>query len=282
MKEEETEGRIYKYLKISKNTKENLINNVLYFSDPEKFNDPCDCKHHIIHEGTKEDWRNYLRNESRSDIDQLIREKKVKSKKKNIFELNRTKLDKETREDVFKKRQFRASCFCETNSNILMWTKYAEKNQGICLCFKTRKEGDNHSFVLDSMPPFLLYPVKYIEQKPKIVNMVTLKFENKKELMEFFTKKDIKWEKENEHRILIMKNEFKQGFTKKFIKEDLEGVIFGLKTKPETIQELYKIINTHYLQQGIKVNFYDTHEGQDKYEIIKIESIEEYYPFLKP
>jgi hypothetical protein len=32
----------------------------------------------------------------------------------------------------------------------------------------------------------------------------------------------------------------------------------------------------------IKVNFYDTHEGQDKYEIKKIESIEEYYPFLKP
>jgi len=61
-------------------------------------------------------------------------------------------------------------------------------------------------------------------------------------------------------------------------KEDLEGVIFGLNAKPEEIKEIYDIIQTHYLQHGIKVNFYRTYKIQGEFaiEVKKIESISQY------
>jgi hypothetical protein len=102
--------------------------------------------------------------------------------------------------------------------------------------------------------------------------------EQYEELMKFFLTKYSDWIYENEYRITIRKDEFEQGYTKKFKKEDLEGVIFGLNAKPEKIKEIYEIIDTHYLQQGIRVNFYGTHKIQGEFaiEVKKIESINKY------
>ena len=94
MEKEETEERLFfRYQKIDEYTKDNLKNNVLYFNDPENFNDPFDCKIDIIYQGTKEDWSNYILryNIDPKEINQWIRDKKLR-RKKNILILNRTKI----------------------------------------------------------------------------------------------------------------------------------------------------------------------------------------------
>jgi hypothetical protein len=281
MEKEETEEKLFfRYQKIDDYTKDNLKKNVLYFNDPENFNDPFDCKIDITLEGTKEDWLNYLlRNRRPSEINQLIKDKKIK-RKKNFYILNRTKINNELGEEFFEKSPHRVCCFSATKLNILMWSHYAENHEGICLCFRTHKIGNGHFLTLDSIP-HILFPVKYDKEKPKIVNM--LYEEQYIKLMDFILTKYSDWDYETEYRIPILKDKFVQGYTKKFNKEDLEGVIFGLNAKPEKIKEIYEIINAHYLQQDIKVNFYSTHKIQGEFaiEVKKIESISKYLTNLR-
>lgn len=276
MEKEETEERLFfRYQKINECTKDNLKKNVLYFNDPENFNDPFDCKIDIIYQGTKEDWSNFFIRYNKGPIEFIrwIREKKIK-RKKNILILNPTKINNQFRE-LLENSYYRVCCFSATKFNILMWSHYAENHLGICLCFRTQKKGNAHYLTLGS-EPIILFPIKYVKEKPKKVNML---YEGHyQELMDFFLKKYTNWGYENEYRIIIKKDEFEEGYTKKFRKEDLEGIIFGLNAKPEKIKEIYEIINTHYLQQGIKVNFYSTHKIQGEFaiEVKKIESVSKY------
>lgn len=277
MEKDENEERLFfRYQKIDEYTKDNLKNNVLYFNDPENFNDPFDSKIDITYQGTKEAWSNFLLRNKKNpkEISQWIRDKKIK-RKKNILILNRTKINNELRKEIFEKSHYRICCFSATKLNILMWSHYAENHQGICLCFKTNKKGNAYFLTLDSKP-YILFPVEYVKEKPKKVNML---YEGQyKELMNFFLTKYTDWNYENEYRVTIMKDEFEQGYTKKFRKEDLEGIIFGLNAESEKIKEIYEIIDTYYLQQGIKVNFYNTHKIQGEFaiEINKIKSIGKY------
>jgi hypothetical protein len=211
---------------------------VLYFNDPENFNDPFDCKIDITHEGTKEDWSNYLlRNHSPLEINQLIKDKKIK-RKKNYYILNRNKINNELREEVFEKSPHRVCCFSATKLNILMWSHYAENHEGICLCFRSHKKGNGHFLTLDSKP-YILFPVKYAKEKPKKVNM--LYEEQYQKLMDFSLTKYSDWNYETEYRIPILKDKFVQGYTKKFNKEDLEGVIFGLIPNQKKLKRFMKL-----------------------------------------
>ena len=273
MKKSETEEKLFfRYQKINDHTKDNLKNHVLYFNDPENFNDPFDSKVDVIYRGSKEDWINfYLRYDTNPlNIDKLIKNKTLKIKGTELL-FDKTK----NTGDFTAKNYYRVCCFSNEKLNILMWSHYAENHQGICLCFKTHTIENGHFLILDSKQ-HVLYPVKYIEQKPKQVNLL---YEgNYEELMDFFTHKYQDWEYENEYRTLINKSEFEDDYTKEFRKEDLEGVIFGLNAKPDKMKEIYEIINTHYLQKGVKVNFYRTQKTQRYFSlrVKKIDSISKY------
>jgi len=371
MEKEETEGRIYKYRKIDDNTKNNLINNELFFNHPEKFNDPFDSKIKVEYKGTIEDWYNWASRRGKivkTDIDQRMKDEIIIEVENGIFEYNQTKNDKLL--NGLAKNLYKICSFSGTNSSILMWSHYADNHKGICLCFKTqivekyffrwdevpgtdserlieflkrkfsiswfetakiekiddgktiristkknyvslgvnkektkvnlkiddnrtvefiaKAEGSNLNIRLEnnhslefpkakSMPLPILFPVDYHKPKPKIINMLTLPRENK--LMDFYTTKHKDWEYEQEHRQLIFdEDEREEGFTVRYRKKDLEGIIFGLKAKREEIEEIIDIISIFYLWEGIKVNFYSTHEIQDEYaiEVKKIEDIREY------
>lgn len=178
--------------------------------------------------------------------------------------------------DLIEKNVYRVCCFSKTNSNILLWSHYAESHHGICLCFKTDKIEGVHHMKLDSKQ-HPLCPVQYEEQMPPKVNLL---FEgNYVLLIHFILTKYSKWEYEEECRILLREDKFEEGYyTKKFRKDDLEGIIFGLNVERENIEAIYEIIDTHYLQKGIKVNFYYTQKIQGKFaiKVIKIDSITQY------
>lgn len=287
MKKEETEGRLFKYVKINDHTKDNLINNELFFNPPEDYNDPFDSKIEIEYKGTIKDWYYWASRRKKSDkkvIDQWIKDETIIEVGNGIFEFNPTKNDKLLKD--LTKNHYKICCFSETKLSILMWSHYADSHKGICLCFKTQKVENHHLLKLlisesmsMSMPLPILFPVDYNKPKPKKINMLTLPPEENKKLVDFYIIKHHDWGYEQEHRKLIFDEVgHEKGFTVKYRKEDLEGVIFGLNAKPEEIKEIYKIINTHYLQQGIKVNFYSTHKIQGEFaiEVKKIESISKY------
>lgn len=199
-----------------------------------------------------------------------------------IFEFNQTKKDKLLKDP---KNYYKICSFSETDSSIMMWSHYADSHKGICLRFKTQKVGNGHflEFLIPesmSLSPSVLFPVDYDKPKPKIVNMLALSKTNEYEkLMDFYIRKHHDWKYEKEHRQLINDvNGNEKGFTVKYRKKDLEGIIFGLKAKREEIQEICDIISIYYLWEDINVNFYSTHKIQGKFaiEVKKIESISKY------
>ena len=281
MKKDETENRLFfRYQKIDECTKDNLKKNMLYFNDPENFNDPFDCKIDITHEGTKKDWYNFVSKYSIEPtiIDQWIRAGRLKLKRnmrENIYTVDGAKTANELWMKNLKKSYNRICCFSATKLNILMWSHYAENHQGICLCFKTHAKGDGHFLTLNSKL-HILFPVSYINQIPDKVNM--LDGGQSPEVMKFYLTKYTDWDYETEYRIPIPENEFEQDYTKEYRKEDLEGIIFGLNAKSDKIKEICEIIDTHYLQQGINVNLYSTHKipGEFAIGVKKIHSIGKY------
>jgi hypothetical protein len=149
-----------------------------------------------------------------------------------------------------------------------MWSHYANGHKGICLCFKAEKIGDGNFLILDSKPE-VLFPVTYTEKDneklPKQVNMLS-KYEPK-ELTDFLTTKHYLWTYEEEYRLILWKDSFNGKFTKSFRKEDLEGIIFGIKTPFKDIEKVYEKIKPNYLDEDIKIKFYKAQEMQDKYAI---------------
>ena len=291
MKKEETEKRLFfRYQKIDDHLKDNLKKHVLYFSNPLKFNDPFDSKFDVMYKGTKEDWFDFLSRYGMNpiEIDGIInkyKRKKIIKIKENTLILDPhkptfLKTAKQFR-DLLEKNVYRVCCFSKTNLNILLWSHYAESHHGICLCFKADKIEGGHLLKLNSKQ-HPLCPVKYKKQVPAKVNLLFEK--NNVLLIHFILTKYKEWGYEEEYRILLREDEFEGGYyTKKFRKEDLEGIIFGLNVKRENIEAIYDIIDTHYLQKDIKVNFYYTQKIQGKFalKVIKIDSITKYLKKIK-
>jgi len=175
MEKEETEGRLFKYMKINNYTRNNLINNELFFNNPEDFNDPFDSKIEVEFKGTIKDW--YYWASLRKNIDKKVidkwREDEILIEVGNgIFEINPTKNDKILK-DVTKFR-YKICCFSETKLSILMWSHYADSHKGICLCFKTHILENHHLLELPlsysmsmSVPRPILFPVDYNKPKKK-------------------------------------------------------------------------------------------------------------------
>jgi hypothetical protein len=94
-------AKLYKYQCLNKQSLENLINRCIYFSTPDNFNDPFDCKETI----------NFDRPENIEFIE----------------------LWKDRRKQVL--QHMGVACFSATNANILLWSHYADKHMGFCLEF---------------------------------------------------------------------------------------------------------------------------------------------------
>jgi hypothetical protein len=100
------------------------------------------------------------------------------------------------------------------------------------------------------------------------------------ELSAFLLTKHFLWTYEEEYRIILYKTGFNGKFTKSFRKEDLEGIIFGIKTTISDVRKVYEKIKSKYLDEGIKVNFYKAQDVQEMY-AIHIKKIDNMDRFLK-
>jgi len=193
------------------------------------------------------------------------------------------------------------SCFSGRDDSILMWSHYADYHRGICLRFRPYKircerkgsvddilidlgimiEGRDY-YVLKLYSPktkilmnLLLYEVDYKDDLPEPVNYFD-KFRAVK-MHKFLLMKFTDWKYENEHRIIVPDYMLENGLLK-YRKEDLEGIVFGLKINYENAKLVYDTVKKNYLDEGVTVNFYEAVEVPHKYnvEIKQIDDVETY------
>lgn len=190
-------------------------------------------------------------------------------------------------------------CFSGTGKNILLWSHYADYHQGICLKFKSHKRvfGANENYIdhlgyvqpdreycsLDLYNPstnklnsHVFYEIDYKPNPPEPINI----FDEPKNLKfsKFIITKYTNWTYENEYR-LVVDQEVPENGVLNYRKEDLEGVIFGLKIGYNDAKLVYDTIKENYLNKGFNVNFYEAKEVVGKYEVEPelISDVEKYF-----
>ncbi|MHC1756218.1 MAG: DUF2971 domain-containing protein [Methanosarcina sp.] len=232
-------------------TIENLANNQLYFQHPREYNDPYDSMLRYYKESTVEASINKLMKKHG-----FSRDKAIDIIDKNIKK-GLTKRDGDVlRTECYGRDHLPlplVCCFSKNSNNILMWSHYAHHHKGVCLRFKSKlKEGFPHLTI--NSKDVRLFPMNYDIIPPDPINFHNQNEENI-QLSKLLSTKSLDWKYEQEYRMFLTEEDAK-GNLNKFKKDELEGIILGMRTNYIDANEIYKTINENYLKKGINVNFY--------------------------
>jgi Protein of unknown function (DUF2971) len=305
----------YQSLKVEKDDKGNDIiytiqnltnnaNNQLYFSSPSKFNDPFDFRAYCFSIDEEEDLiESIIRIEH---IDRIQAKTQIQSKiDHGIYEI-RDDLIYFEYSDRCRDDKLKVCCFSGRDESILMWSHYADNHQGICIRFRSLLDClnfdedeyylelsiDNQVYNRFEVP---FFKVKYTSDPPEPFNVSDLKENsyfnlNKDRFFDAVLNKFSDWAYEDEHRMIIgyrqgvftSETDFDKGMVK-YPKEDLEGIVFGLRISYENAKLAYETVKKNYLDKGITVNFYEAKEVPRKYAvgIIPIYDVEKYIDSLR-
>ena len=132
--------KLYKYEPFNKYSLSNLKNQQVYFSRPNTFNDPFDCSVNCNFEDlSNTDLIKLHRRYFDLCPDKVQFSTKYGSTPNSAFRQFMTATIKVAFEHHKNEILFNrgVSCFSETNSEILMWSHYANSHQGFCLEFDT-------------------------------------------------------------------------------------------------------------------------------------------------
>lgn len=269
----------YKYRPINPNTDRLLKYNELYFSHPDEFNDPFDCKVDFYHKGTRDKWvtffcqfQNMHPVEANSQVEDCLNNGTLEQEKDGLVLKRSFEFDEGN--------WLRACCFSETKKSILMWSHYTKKHEGICLSFKSYSAGDYYLLPLDSEYVLPCFKVNYLNDKPQAVNLLDMNNtpEIKRIIGDFFIIKSKHWKYEHEYRLLATINDLEGKKTVNFQKDALQGIIFGLRVKPDDAQHIKDIVDEYYKE--IDVKLYTTEKVDGKY-AIDVKEIEDFHKYIE-
>ena len=177
---------------------------------------------------SKTDFLNQLKNLEETNNDFL----------ENIGELYKTvKLKAQTtiHDYIYDTRQKKIAkigvcCFSKNNTNLLMWSHYADSHQGICLEFDSKHEPFSKTF-----------EVEYKSEIPNINSDLLFEGEQNAEyIKKLLSFKSIDWKQEEELRI------FHQESNKSYFYpiRSLKSIYFGLRANPSDIEMICSIIKS--------------------------------------
>lgn len=218
---------LYKYRAWNEYTKQILTNHQLYFSNPDDFNDPYDCKPFV-----QESEFRIISNTTVffHDTDGSVVKSPVEDGTMSIG----YGLQKRLAQQLWS--SFRICSFSIIFDSILMWSHYANYHKGICLVFDSSKDTDCFStgcgiFYSNKRPTYA------IGQTIGTANPVNTKFEN--------------WAYEQEFRLIKSQSECYKNNTSNlfaFKPEALSEIIFGAKAPRELFFEVKKICDENGLE----------------------------------
>lgn len=226
---------IYRYFPNKNNDhRDNAITQaVLWFSNPDDFNDPLDSnlayRQTYSREEIKSFWQNFLDNnpECPKSLAQILES----WGKSNKFVDYQNKKFKEYRESIG------VACFSATPTNILMWSHYADNHKGVVYGFSADLFSNTDSDGLYSKPLEVKYPE---ERKYELLSYALLGKEMQfaKEL----TTKAMDWSYEQEYRFIGFNC---SNLNKSFRRESLKSIIFGSKTPSDEIERIKSLCGQH-------------------------------------
>ena len=216
--------QLYKYRSLSDGSKEYTLDIFrkceLYFSAPQNFNDPFDCKLSPIIGSQKE-------------FAEAMAERQTLNYKKEdvVASLNANpnllQKFKDAVGNVMNKHGI--CCFSKKNADLLMWSHYADCHTGICLEFDVKKD-----------PGFFTFPINvhYQDAYPKIDISEEDKY--KEYVITLMSTKYLEWSYEEEIRIMKDSNK-----AYSFKPSALVSVIFGCKVDDAVIEEVKHVVEAN-------------------------------------
>ena len=271
---------LYRYFLFSKDKSKDIFeHNKLYFRNPNKFNDPFDCKPLLTLERdlNQEEYIKFVMNNYRESMGRdLDNEEKQSYEKKAINAFRNLDRDQSSRvsmkfnsiikESLAKSiNEFRILCLSEKYNDILMWSHYANGHRGFVLQFDTEALFENFK----QRPQKVFYPPE--ESYPSIKD-----FNERNCTHMFLITKSSHWGYEEEWRILmhIEDKDNPEGDRKvyKFKKGLITGIILGCKMEDQSKEEISEWIREY--QPQIKI--YDAVKDDNFYNINTAPEINEY------
>lgn len=222
---------LYKYRSLSDGTKKYTLDIFrkceLYFSAPQNFNDPFDCKLSPIIGSQKE-------------FAEAMAERQTLNYKKEdvVASLNANPNLLQKFKDAVGNVMNRHGicCFSKKNADLLMWSHYADCHTGICLEFDVTKD-----------PGFFTFPINvhYQDAYPKIDISEEDKY--KEYVITLISTKYSEWSYEEEIRIMKDSNK-----AYSFEPSALISVTFGCKVEDAVIEEVKHVVEANLNLKHVK------------------------------
>lgn len=137
---------LYTYRPIDDYLRDTIISRQVYLSDPLSFNDPFDCQLPVEFTSTPENVKRHtedILSRHQQRFDDPIKFQQIANEARALAERGEMRNRRELEVNMWKgMRNNGIICFSETPRDILMWSHYASKHQGVCLQFDTRIHGN--------------------------------------------------------------------------------------------------------------------------------------------
>jgi hypothetical protein len=154
----ESVNKLYKYSSINEYTGSNISNNYLIAKRPESFNDIFDS---TMHSNT------YIKNKQELEKSINLSKQFGYEKAYEGFDddyIRKFSTDQDRHRMTYFRRDLYINCLTDTNSNILMWSHYADNNSGICIEYDfSNADNDISAFT---------YPVIYIDEPIDVTELI--------------------------------------------------------------------------------------------------------------
>lgn len=220
--------KLYKYRNFENLYMEKIIeNSSLYFSHIADFNDPFDCRLSYRQNYSKQEISQYFIDLKMRNPNQPYRLKDIKNKygKKQDFITLQNDTTKKTVEKMG------VLSLSSNFENILMWSHYSKSHTGLVFEFTPKDVNDENSCFYH--PDSVDYLESYVE--------LSYANDHREEIPKLLFVKYKDWKYEEEYRIFDL--DF-QG-EKKFHKNELTAIIFGVNAKIENIQKIIDLCQMH-------------------------------------
>lgn len=214
---------------------EDLLNNILYFSSKNQFNDPFDSQIPTKYKLCSEkELDKYLEN--------LLVKRGLDGDNSEKIQIAKERLKKNPQEiqntigDLIEKRIGILS-LTENYKNLLLWAHYANKHTGFCIEIDAQLLNKIilAEFIKNKELAFI-FKVKYQNKFP-IINPCKQSFEQRTKLQFLIKSKD--WEYEQEWRILLLNGSRQKVELPKGV---IKNIYFGLRSSDENINRSKKIL----------------------------------------
>lgn len=276
--------KLFQYQKIDMYSLQSIINNTIYFANPESFNDPFDSRLFYKSFNSIDEFSKIIEDEFKNGS---ITHEELIEYKENINDKNITTPEFINSLLTIPMRQkkyasLRVSCFSEKWNNIQMWGHYADKYKGICLgfnaiddnknnekCYIPMNDINNSLQLVNGIYYLPLHKVNYTKEPIESIDLHS-KNDFVKKYKYFLTTKEENWRYEKEWRGFIQEEDSNTK-TLMYDSKCLTDIVFGLRCEENNIK---MVVNILKMKGNIgSINFWKIKESESKYELVRNEVV---------